>query len=144
MPKYRIREEYILDTKVTNKPFLKELISTNCVDNRDIKEYRCDISDNEERYFYHCYTVHSGEQEYDQHNVFTLWQLRDIARAEQCEGTDEEITQDSHMILGYHGFCDVDQVDEDCYWSSDGCSNAYISHVQEITKEEYEILNRRL
>ena len=144
MPKYRIREEYVFETSVTDKKFVRELVVTNNLCNKDLHNYKCDVTDDEERYFYHCYTVHSGEQEYDQHNVFTLWQLRDIARAEQCEGTDEEITQDSHMILGYHGFCDVDQVDEDCYWTSDGCSNAYISHVQEITKEEYEILNRRL
>ena len=144
MPKYRIREEYVLDTKVTNKPFLKELISTNCIDNRDIKEYRCDISDNEERYFYHSYDIHTGEQEYTQHNVFTLYELREIARAEQCEGTDEEITQDSHMILGYHGYDEVDKVDEDAYWNSDMTSCAYISHVQEITKEEYKILGRRI
>ena len=144
MPKYRIREEYVFETSVTDKKFVRELVVTNNLCNKDLHNYKCDVTDDEERYFYHCYTVHSGEQEYDQHNVFTLWQLRDIARAEQCEGTDEEITQDSHMILGYHGFCDVDQVDEDCYWSADGCSNAYISHVQEITKEEYEILNRRL
>ena len=144
MPKYRIREEYILDTKVTNKPFLKELISTNCIDNRDIQEYRCDISDNEERYFYHSYDIQTGEQEYTQHNVFTLYNLREIARAEQCEGTDEEITQDSHMILGYHGYDEVDKVDEDIYWNSDMTSCAYLSHVQEITKEEYEILGRRL
>ena len=144
MPKYRIREEYILDTKVTNKPFLKELISTNCIDNRDIQEYRCDISDNEERYFYHSYDIRTGEQEYTQHNVFTLYNLREIARAEQCEGTDEEITQDSHMILGYHGYDEVDKVDEDIYWNSDMTSCAYLSHVQEITKEEYEILGRRL
>ena len=144
MPKYRIREEYVFETSVTDKKFVRELVVTNNLCNKDLHNYKCDVTDDEERYFYHCYTVHSGEQEYDQHNVFTLWQLRDIARAEQCEGTDEEITQDSHMILGFHGFCDVDQVDEDCYWTSDGCSNAYISHVQEITKEEYEILNRRL
>lgn len=144
MPKYRIREEYTLDTKVTNKPFLRELISTNCIDNRDIQEYRCDISDNEERYFYHSYDIHTGEQEYTQHNVFTLYNLREIARAEQCEGTDEEITQDSHMILGYHGYNEVDKIDEDCYWNSDMTSCAYLSHVQEITKEEYQILGRRL
>ena len=144
MPKYRIREEYVLDTKVTNKPFLKELISTNCIDYRDIDQYRCDISDNEERYFYHSYDIHTGEQEYTQHNVFTLYELREIARAEQCEGTDEEITQDSHMILGYHGYNEVDQVDEDVYWNSDMTSCAYLSHVQEITKEEYKILGRRL
>ena len=144
MPKYRIREEYTLDTKVTNKPFLRELIATNCIDNRDIQEYRCDISDNEERYFYHSYDIQTGEQEYTQHNVFTLYNLREIARAEQCEGTDEEITQDSHMILGYHGYDEVDKVDEDIYWNSDMTSCAYLSHVQEITKEEYEILGRRL
>ena len=144
MPKYRIREEYVLDTKVTNKAFLKTLITTNCIDNNDIKQYRCDISDNEERYFYHSYDIHTGEQEYTQHNVFTLYELREIARAEQCEGTDEEITQDSHMILGYHGYDEVDQVDEDCYWNSDMTSCAYLSHVQEITKEEYKILGRRL
>jgi len=144
MPKYRIKEEYVLDTKVTNKPFLRELISTNCIDNRDINEYRCEISDNEERYFYHSYDIHAGDQEYTQHNVFTLDELREIARAEQCEGTNEEITQDSHMILGYHGFSEVDQVDEDCYWNSDMTSCAYLSHVQEITKEEYKILGRRL
>tara|TARA_X000001382_G_scaffold20218_2_gene12302 strand:+ start:674 stop:1108 length:435 start_codon:yes stop_codon:yes gene_type:complete len=144
MPKYRIREEYVLDTKVTNKPFLKELISTNCIDYRDIDQYRCDISDNEERYFYHSYDIHTGEQEHTQHNVFTLYELREIARAEQCEGTDEEITQDSHMILGYHGYDEVDQVDEDVYWNSDMTSCAYLSHVQEITKEEYKILGRRL
>ena len=49
MAKYRIKEEYTLDTNVTNMAFLRELISTNCIDNRDIQEYRCDISDNEER-----------------------------------------------------------------------------------------------
>ncbi len=144
MPKYRIKEEYILDTKVTNKAFLKTLVTTNCIDNRDIQEYRCDISDNEERYFYHSYDIHTGEQEYTQHNVFTLYDLREIARAEQCEGTDEEITQDSHMILGYHGYDEVDKVDEDAYWNSDMTSCACLSHVQEITKEEYEILKRRL
>ena len=144
MPKYRIKEEYVLDTKVTNKPFLKELIVSGNIDNSDIKQYRCEISDNEERYFYHSYDIHTGEQEYTQHNVFTLEELREIARAEQCEGTDEEITQDSHMILGYHGYDEVDQVDEDCYWNSDMTSCAYLSHVQEITKEEYQILGRRL
>ncbi len=144
MPKYRIKEEYVLDTKVENKAFLKTLITTNCIDNREIKQYRCDISDNEERYFYHSYDIHTGEQEYCQHNVFTIDELREIARAEQCEGTDEEITQDSHMILGYHGYDEVDKVDEDTYWNSDMTSCAYMSHVQEITKEEYKILRRRL
>lgn len=144
MPKYRIKEEYVLDTKVENKEFLKTLITTNCIDNREIKQYKCDISDNEERYFYHSYDIHTGEQEYCQHNVFTIDELREIARAEQCEGTDEEITQDSHMILGYHGYDEVDEVDEDAYWNSDMTSCAYMSHVQEITKEEYKILGRRL
>jgi hypothetical protein len=144
MPKYRIKEEYVLDTEVKNKAFLKTLITTNCIDNRDIKQYKCDISENEERYFYHSYDIHTGEQEYTQHNVFTLYELREIARSEQCEGTDEEITQDSHMILGYHGYDEVDQVDEDTYWNSDMTSCAYMSHVQEITKEEYKILGRRL
>ena len=144
MPKYRIKEEYVLDTKVENKAFLKTLITTNCIDNREIKQYKCDISENEERYFYHSYDIHTGEQEYTQHNVFTLDELREIARSEQCEGTDEEITQDSHMILGYHGYDEVDKVDEDAYWNSDMTSCAYMSHVQEITKEEYKILGRRL
>ena len=76
MAKYRIKEEYTLDTNVTNMAFLRELISTNCIDNRDIQEYRCDISDNEERYFYHSYDIHTGEQEYTQHNVFTLYEFQ--------------------------------------------------------------------
>lgn len=144
MPKYKIREEYDLDTEVVNKAFLKTLIVSNSIDNSEIKNYHCAISENEERYFYHCYDVHSGEQEYCQHNVFTLQELREIARAEKCEGTDEEITQDSHMILGYHGFTEVNEIDEDCYETSDLTASAYMSHVQEITKEEYEILKRRI
>tara|TARA_B100002019_G_C21118169_1_gene521953 strand:- start:351 stop:785 length:435 start_codon:yes stop_codon:yes gene_type:complete len=144
MPKYRIQEDYILETPCKDKDTIKEQIITNQVDFRDISEYNCKITDSEDRYFYHCFTIHSGESEFDKHNVYTLYDLREIARAQQCEGTDEEITQDSHMIIGYHGFEEVDAVDEDCYWDNEMVSHAYISHVQEITKEEYEVLRRRL
>lgn len=144
MPKYRIREEYVFETSVTDKKFVRELVVTNNLCNKDLHNYKCDVADDEERYFYHSYDIHTGEQEYTQHNIFTLYELREIARAEQCEGTDEEITQDSHMILGYHGYDEVDKVDEDAYWNSDMTSCAYLSHVQEITQEEYKILGRRL
>tara|TARA_E500000318_G_scaffold8347_1_gene7588 strand:- start:17 stop:451 length:435 start_codon:yes stop_codon:yes gene_type:complete len=144
MPKYRIQEDYILETPCKDKDAIKEQIVTNQVDFKDISEYNCKITDSEDRYFYHSFDIGHGEYTFTQHNVYTLYDLREIARAQQCEGTDEEITQDSHMIIGYHGFEEVDAVDEDCYWDNEMVSTAYISHVQEITKEEYEVLRRRL
>jgi hypothetical protein len=144
MPKYRIQEDYILETPCKDKDAIKEQIITNQVDFRDISEYNCKITESEDRYFYHCFDIVQGEYTHAQHNVYTLGELRDISRSQKCEGTDEEITQDSHMILGHFGFIEVDTTDEDCYWDFEMSSHAFISHVQEITKEEYEVLRRRL
>ena len=144
MPKYRIQEDYILETPCKDKDVIREQIVTNQVDFRDISEYNCKITESEDRYFYHCFDIGHGECTFTQRDVFTIEQLREISRSQKCEGTDEEITQDSHMILGHFGFTEVDAVDEDCYWDHEMVSTAYISHVQEITKEEYEVLRRKL
>jgi hypothetical protein len=144
MPKYRIQEDYILETPCKDKDVIREQIVTNQVDFRDISEYNCKITESEDRYFYHCFDIVQGESTHTQHNVYTLEELREISRSQNCEGTDEEITQDSHMILGHFGFIEVDAIDEDCYWDFEMASRAFISHVQEINKEEYEVLRRRL
>lgn len=144
MPKYRIQEDYILETPCKDKDVIKEQIVTNQVDFRDISEYNCKITESEDRYFYHCFDIGHGKIDFTQRDVFTIEQLREISRSQNCEGTDEEITQNSHMILGHFGFVEEDDTDEDCLWDREMVSTAYISHVQEITKEEYEVLRRKL
>jgi hypothetical protein len=144
MPKYRIQEDYILETPCKDKDVIREQIVTNQVDFRDISEYNCKITESEDRYFYHCFDIGHGEFTFTQHNVYTLGELRQISRSQNCEGTDEEITQDSHMILGHFGFTEVDDIDEDMYWDKEHTQLANLSYVQEITKEEYEVLRRRL
>ena len=143
MPKYRIKECYTLDTSADEK-IVQELVVTGAIPTEEYIHYQLDISPIEDRYFFHSFEITEGENKYTIQDVYTLEQLHEISKRTNCEGTDEEIAEDSHMILCDYGFTEVDDIDEDMYWDTEHERVANLSYLEEITEEEYKVLERRL
>ena len=143
MPKYRIKECYTLDTSADEK-IVQELVVTGAIPTEEYIHYQLDISPIEDRYFFHSFEITEGENKYTIQDVYTLEQLHEISKRTNCEGTDKEISEDSHMILCDYGFTEVDDIDEDMYGDTEHERVANLSYLEEITEEEYKVLERRL
>tara|TARA_R100001163_G_scaffold47116_1_gene35404 strand:- start:738 stop:1259 length:522 start_codon:yes stop_codon:yes gene_type:complete len=141
--KYMVTEKYEIHTGAKPET-IRGLIVAGQIPNSDYKNYELKIDKRKERYFFHSFEVHEGFNSYVIQYTYTLEELHQIAKRTNCEGTDEEVSEDSHMILLDYGFTEVDDIDEDQYWNFDRTKVASLSHIDEITEEEYEVLERRL
>ena len=141
--KYIVTEKYEIHTGAKEET-IRGLIVAGQIPNSDYKNYELKIDKREARYFFHSFEITEGENKYTIQDVYTLEQLHEISKRTNCEGTDKEISEDSHMILCDYGFTEVDDIDEDMYWDTEHERVANLSYLEEITEEEYKVLERRL
>ena len=140
---YIVTETYRMNTNARPET-IRSLIATDQIPHSEYMNYDLQIKEYNERYFYHQFKVTSGHHTFIEREVFTLSQLIQISKEQNCEGTEEEIIEDSHMLLCHNGYHIVDKLDEDLYWNNDETAVADLSFIEEITEEEYRVLERRL
>jgi hypothetical protein len=143
MPKYRITECYQLETNADEKT-VRELIVTGVIPEAEYQNYQLCLRRVDERFFFHSFEVIDGENTYEIKDVFTLAELHEIANRTGSVGSDDELAEDSHMILCDYGYTEIDDVDDSQFWNKSRTVIANLSHIEEINELQYKLLKERL
>ena len=137
MPKYKIKETYCIETDAKPET-IKGKIITGEIAHEDYQDFHCEVTPLKERFIFHSFDVNDGEHTYTINHVESLETCMAIANRTSTEySNDDELLEDSHMHLLYHGFEDMDEIDECVLWNPARTACANISYTREITKEEY-------